>query len=256
MKEGIWKGWFQSSIQWSGWVFTVGGAIVGLLIVREYLWIGILCFVAAYLGLLALLIKIHRQFSKATEATNAAIARAEAAERRLNAIPADLLDRLQETIRRHSFVDVARLLGAYASYIHRMRSSKIADEKPVGLRTFVRRDGNLYAVAGLDKDAMSFPEQDDPFILEFKDPGGLITRRAHLLVHQKDLAKAVVWFRVVLFLGEEMTSLDALAEKQDVPGKGYRVRVDADLDQYSAIDSGEVSDIIQRLANEIVKRQG
>jgi hypothetical protein len=266
MKEGFWSGLIEHFLFWGGLVFTIGGTIASLAMGREFAWIGVLFVIAGLLAFFTFALQKHRhlleaqqnhreEVSNLKEDINIAMHRAAEAERRLNAIPADLLKGLHETVRSHSFVEVARLLADYARYIKRMRKLVEAEEMPIRLKSFVKRDGILYAVAGLKKEFLAHLEDDDFFVLEFKDGNGLVTRSAHLFVHQRDPTKEVVWFRVDRFLGDEMAHVDALADKQDVPAKGYFARVDADLTQYANFGSVEIVELLRRLASDVARRQ-
>ena len=94
-------------------------------------------------------------------------------------------------------------------------------------------------------------QQDDPFFLEFKDANALTTVRALLRVHQLEAGKELVWFRVVTFQGNEMAHIDALAEKQEVPGKGYSARPVCDLTQYANQNLGNTPAALRQLAAEL-----
>ena len=189
MADGFVGGLYQHLLFWSGWVFTVGGAVASLWVGREYGWIGTLF---AFVGLLALTgfaYQKHRQLRDAElrhraekdrldTDIRAARAQAEQADRKLNQIPADILLRLEQVIRTHSFAELAGLLGDHAEYVERMLSLAQLMAKPIPLRTFAKRAGALYVEAKLSADALQYLRQDDPFLLEFKDPTALITQSA------------------------------------------------------------------------------
>jgi hypothetical protein len=131
---------------------------------------------------------------------------------------------------------VGEAIAAHAECVQRMAAFAQAQVKPLTLRTFVKRASGLYAEAKLSADAMEHLRQDDPFLLEFRDPNALVTRSALLRVHQLEPTKEIAWFRVQAFVGAEMEHLDALAERQEVPGKGYTARPVCDLTQYAGLD--------------------
>jgi hypothetical protein len=191
MAEGFLGGLSRQLTFWSGWVFTVGGAGLSLGLGKEYAWIGVLCVVAGLIALMGFAYQKHRDLRQAQEAhraitrqleaeIRAARERAENAERRLNEIPADILLRLEATIQSNAFDQLAAALGKHADYVARMVEMARILTRPIALRTFVRRAGTLYVDARLDATAIGQLRQDDPYLLEFKNPSGLVTASAVL----------------------------------------------------------------------------
>jgi hypothetical protein len=266
MPEGFLTGLHRSWFAWSGWLFTVGGTVFGLAVSGAYAWIGALCAVAGLLALTALAYERHRDLREAERRHAAdlnrlerdvrtAQERAEQAERRLNEIPADILRQLQQVVRQYAFADLATTLADHADYVARMVNLQQALGKPITLRTFVKRGGGLYVDARMVQPSMAYLRQDDPFLLEFKNPGGLVTASALLRIHQLDGAKELIWFRVIEYAGEEMAHLDALADKQEVSGKGYSARPICDVSQYASVNLADIADFIRRLADEVVRNR-
>ncbi len=267
MSDGFWSGLNQKLIFWSGWVFTVGGAIAALIVGKEYWWIAGLVIVAGLLALMAFAYQKHREKVDAeydhqaevqqlmTERDQAKQASEEAA-RKLNELPSEILLRLQATIQANSFVDLASILADYASYLERISTLMQTATKPISVRTFFKRAGILYGDARMNAEAMKYLRQSDPFVLEFKDPNSLlITRSARLQVHQLDPTKEVVWFRVDQIIGDEMAHLDALAGKQEVPAKGYLVRPMCDPERYSRVNLVGAADLIRLMVEEIARER-
>jgi len=263
MTEGFWDGLYRHLIFWAGWVFTVGGAAASLWVGKEYAWIGALVLLTGVIALTAFAFQKHKDLKQAQEEHQAATSRletelralrerAEIAERRLNEVPANILVQLEATIRAHEFQALADVLGSHADYVARMTNLAGTVARPITLRTFVKRAGRLFVEAKLDPAALSQLRQDDPFRLEFKSPSGLVTPSALLHVHQLDPSKELVWFHVA-YPGGEMAQIDALAEKQEVPGKGYTARPLCDPSRYANLDLTGVAAIIRTLTDEIAQ---
>ena len=171
----------------------------------------------------------------------------------MNQIPANILARLEETIQQHSFQDLVAVLTNHVGYVERMVQLRQTINKPITLRTFVKRSGALYAVAGLATTGLACLRQDDLFVLDFKETDGPVTQRALLQVHQRDERKELVWFRVIEFAGDDMERLDALAEKQDVSAKGHTARPVCDPDRYVRRGLSDVAAIIRELVDEVLR---
>jgi hypothetical protein len=245
-------------------VFTVGGAVAGLVVSKEYAWVGGLFLLTGLCALTAFAYQKHKDLLRAKKEHQAEKrrieedvrnerTRAENAERRLREVPSDILLRLEATIRAHAFAELAEVLGRHADYVARMTRLAEALTRPITLRTFVKRAGMLFVDAKLDPDPIGRLRQDDPFLLEFKNPGGLTTASALLQVHQLEAAKELVWFRVGPSSGEEIARVDALAEKQEVPAKGYTARPVCDPTRYAGANLDGAAPLIRDLTDEITR---
>lgn len=101
--------------------------------------------------------------------------------------------------------------------------------------------------------ALQHLRQDDPFVLEFKDANSLLTRRAYLRVHQLEQRKEILWFKVLdSFTSDEMAHVDALAEKQDVPAKGYAARPICDANRYASLDVANMITVLRLLIQDML----
>jgi predicted outer membrane lipoprotein len=249
MPEGFFGGLNRHFWVVAGWVFTVGGGVITLGLGGAYSWIGGL-FLLAGLGTLTAL--AYEQFQK----RQAAEKRAERAERRLQEIPADVFIRLEAVIQRCSFQELAAVLAGYADYVGRMTSLSNEVAKPIALRTFAKRAGDLYVEAKLNAQAIANLRQDDPFVLDFKNISGLVTASALIRVHQLDPGKEIVWFRVEGRSGDELEHIDALAEKQVVQGKGYTVRPVCDVTRFSTVNLANMGEVLRALADEVLRHRG
>src|SRR5262249_55116617 len=110
--------------------------------------------------------------------------RREQAERKLKEVPANILLELQAVIEPHSAIALTAQLSEYAEYVGRMIQFTEVQPKPVALRTFAKRGGDLYVVGKLGPQAQDLLREDAAFILEFKDANALVTPSALLRVHQ------------------------------------------------------------------------
>jgi len=181
--------------------------------------------------------------------------RQEDAERKLNEIPADALIRLQAIVQQHSFGILTESLTEYASYVERMKSLSLLNAKPIVVKMFVKRGEGLYAVAGIASAACTHLHDDDLFVLEFKDANGLVTPNGKLIVHQSESTRGVAWFRVATPLTDEIIRVEALAEQQAVPGKGYSVRPVCELVRYAALNLVGYGDIIGTMVEKISRER-
>src|SRR5438552_3606377 len=131
MREGFLTGLHRSWFAWSGWLFTVAGTVFALSVSGAYAWIGALVAGTGLCALTALAYQRHRQLGQAEERHAAdrgrlegelriAQEQVEQAERKLNEVPLGLLLRLEATVRRHGFEDLAASLSRHASYVERM----------------------------------------------------------------------------------------------------------------------------------------
>lgn len=264
MREGFLTGLHRSCFASSGWLFTVAGTVFALAVSGAYAWIGALGAAAGLFALTAFAYQRHKELADAETRHAAEVDRlekeaktarqtAEQAERKLNEVPANLLLQLQTTIRSYAFAELAAALGKHVDYSARMVELTQAVTRPITLRTFVKRGDVLYVDAKLTSAAIDCLRLDDPFLLEFKNPGGLVTASAGLRVHQLDPAKELIWFRVVRYSGEEMEHIDALAEKQDVPGKGYTARPVSDTTRDAKWNLADMAAIVRALTDDLTR---
>src|SRR5438874_1621055 len=118
MPEGFWEGWGQSLFNWKGFVFTVAGTLVALVLAREYWWVSVLIVVAVYLASGCYAYRKHRELLKTEERhrvelevarleARSASERVQEVERRLAEVPSDILNELQAVIRAHSHAELA-----------------------------------------------------------------------------------------------------------------------------------------------------
>jgi hypothetical protein len=264
MREGFLTGLHRNWFAWSGWLFTIGGTVFGLWAGGALAWVGALCAAAGLCALTALAYQRHRELESAERRHAAEIdrlernvqtarERAEQAERKLNEVPADILLQIEATIRGYAFADLAAVLSRHADYVARMVELAKETSRPIAPRTFAKRAGQLYVEAKMPSAAISCLRDDDPFLLEFKGASGLVTASAVLRVHQLDAPKELVWFRVASYSGDEMAHVEALAEKQEVPGKGYTARPVADPARYLNRNLGDLATVIRTLVEELTR---
>ena len=267
MAEGMLGNLNRHFVAVADWIFTVGGSVASLAIGGAWAWVGGLCLLV---GAATLTTFAYEQWSlrrreteeretaaqRFADALRDAHGRAEQAERKLKEVPADLLLRLERAVQRYSFHELASFLGDYADYVARMKDLSGTVTKTIALRTFAKRAGDLYVDAKLSAEALAHLRQDDPFLLDFKDTSGLVTASALLRVHQMDAAKELVWFRIDIRSGEELEHIDALAEKQEVPGKGYTARPVCDVLRYSSFNLGTMGALLRVLSEEALRLRG
>jgi hypothetical protein len=266
MAEGFLKGLRGRVLFWSAWVFTVGGAAVGLLLAREYWWLLVLALLSVLLALGFYAHSLHRRLGEAERRHTAERSRLQGelqettlrlrdAGRSLNEIPARQLAQLEgtlaEVIAAHAHAELARVVAAHAEFVERMRTFATAQVRPMTPRTFVRRAGRLYAVAKARSEALPFVRPGDLFLL-IRDTDGLQTESARLIVNQEpDRAHETVYFCVETFLSDEMGHLDSLAQSQEVAGlKGYSIRPCCDVDRFREVNLRSVADAIRPLVED------
>ncbi|HYV39223.1 MAG TPA: hypothetical protein VE988_26280 [Gemmataceae bacterium] len=266
-EEGFFGGLNRHFLTAAAWIFTVGGGVAGLLVSGAYAWVAFLCMLVG-IGSLTLFAYEQWRLRKQAEQQHAsnvqllennerlAAEKAELAESKLNAIPADLLLQLEASIRRWSLQDLAAYIGDHIDYVSRMLNLASKATKPIALRSFAKRAGQLYAEAKLSAQAIGDLRDDDPFVLEFKNNAGLVTASAFLRVHQTEAGKEIVWFRVETHSGDEMQHVDALADMQQVPGKGYTVRPACDVKKYSSPDFAKIALMLRALIEEVLSLRG
>ncbi len=233
---------------WSGWVFTVGGAAGGFVLGEGYSWIGWLAVLTGLLALTGHSYSTHRR-CRDLEAENArATVQLREAERKLNEVPLDILNRIRELVKPQSLAEAAAQLAAHADYVLRMRRF-VAAAGDVHLRTFSQRDGVVFATAKIPTEALSPLREKDVFIL-VRTADGLRTDCAVMAVHQTpDPAHGVVHFRLTQLLSDDVRAIETLAAAREVTGlTGYTLRPVCDAGWYAALDSTTIPEAITRLA--------
>jgi hypothetical protein len=233
---------------WSGWVFTVGGAVGSFVLGQAYAWIGWLSVLAGVLALTGHSFSTHRR-CRELEVQNARLAdEVREAERKLNEVPLDLVSRIQELVTPRSLTELAAQLATHADYVLRIqRFTAALAGADVHPRTFVRRDGALYAVAKVPDAALSHPRERDVFVL-VRAADGLRTDCALIVVHQPP-DQGLVHFRVAQLLSDDARALEQLAATREVAGlTGYTVRPWGDPGWYAALASATIPEVIVRVA--------
>ena len=283
MAESFIGGVNRHFVLWSGWLFTVGGAIASLIIGKEYWWIGGLVVGVGLLALMTYAYQKHQLAIGADERRKREVAAAEAklrqelsrikaehdtavldaskrldeaqqlqrdAERKLNEVPLAILLQIESAIRQHAFTELANMIGRYVRYVERMQSVVATQSKPINEKSFVKRGDVLYALVSLPAAVCELLADDDAFAIDYKDANGLVASSGKLSVHQVESTKELVWFEV-LPTSDELIRLSALAEKQVVPGKGYSVRPVCDLSRYSKLNLAGTADVFRTVVEEI-----
>jgi hypothetical protein len=242
---------------WSGWVFTVGGAVGSFVLGQANAWIGWLAICTGVLALTGHAFALHRRCRELEEATEKQTARLQEAERKLNEVPLDLVNRIRELIAPQSAADVAAQLAAHADFVVRVQQFIAATSGDIHLRTFIKRDDRLFAIAKVATAALVHLRDDDAFVL-VRSAEGLRTDCALMVVHQKpDPAHGVVYFRLVEILSDEVRALEKLAAEREVTGlTGYTLRPACDHGWYGPLESATISDAIKRLAEGLERERG
>lgn len=233
----------------SGWVFTVGGAIGSFVLSQSNAWIGWLAVLTGVLALTGQNFFLHRRCRELEEISTNQAEQLRNAERKLNEVPLDLVNRIRELVTPQSFTAVATRLAAHADYIYRIREFTASAANDIHLRTFSRRDGNLYAVAKIAAAGLAHLREKDVFFL-VQSTEGLRTDCAVMVVHQTpNAAQGIVHFRLVALLSEDARALDQLATAREVTGlNGYTLRPACDPAWYVALQSDTIPEAIMRLA--------
>ena len=124
---------------------------------------------------------------------------------------------------------------ADADYVLRIRQFTAALVGEVHLRTFLRRDNALYAVAKIAEVALVHLREKDLFVL-VRSSEGLRTDCALMVLHQTpDTDRDVVHFRLVELLSDDARALEQLATAREVTGlTGYSLRPACDAGWYAA----------------------
>lgn len=266
MPEGFLENWSRYLFNWFGFTFTVGAAIVGLVLAREHWWISILIVIAvvAASGLFAFRKHSNRQRDaeeferlkhQLEDQLESAIRDRRDAERKLNEIPYELLMQLQQAIASHGHGELGQLLMRHADFVSMMKQFDQTTTRPISLRTFVHRSGQLYAVAKVKAPALDFVRTGDPFVLFKKTAAGLETPSAYLTVNQPpDPNKETIFFRIVEYISDEMEDIERLTQKSDIDGlKGYLIKLAINIADYEEFDAEAFIRIMQRMVEDAAR---
>ena len=241
---------------WSGWAFTVGGAIGSFVFAEAYAWIFWLIVAVGLLSLTAHAGALHRRMRE-LEANNRKLTdQASEAERRLNAVPIAVIEQLVGLVSGSVSARLIEVIVENVRRVERMRKFLQLDSKPLKPRTFTKAGGRLYAVAKVAK-----PEQaaalveGDEFALVRKVANGVVFTCARLRVNQPP-EKGELVFEVLDATGGEMTGLNQLADGGDVKGTGYFIQSMVDVNEYPEFSAETVSAVIRRVIHELDPNTG
>ena len=261
MAVDFWSSIGQRLLFWSGWFFTVFGAIVGLVIAHEYAWIGAMLAVGLLLPAFAYARWAHAQLDSLDKAHAVKAAEyqdtlnkekqlREATERQLNALPAEAMSQLLAIVAEGVRDELLASIRQQAEFVSRLKAHKLALVKPLTIRQFVLLHDVLYVLARGSADALRHLRTDDPFLLLRRNESGVEVVAANLLVHQPVEADGdVVTFRVAAVLTDDVTHLTRLAGASPVEGlKGYIVVPALDTTTIPDLKFDEVAQAIPHLA--------
>lgn len=249
---------------WSGWVFTVGGAIGSFVLGQGYAWIGWLTVAVGLLAVTGHAIAMHRRVhelgdehkkrvDELEEANRKLTEQAAEAERRLNAVPMAVLERLARLASASTTAEVMEAVIGHLRRVERIRRFTQLDARPLNPRTFAYEDGRLYAIARLTPpERAAMLEIGDSFQLVRRGANGVAVECARLRVHQPPSAGTVI-FEVIDPTGGEMTALGRLAESsREVAGiTNYFVQPTTHADGYPVFDPDVVAEVIRRVFQEL-----
>ena len=85
---------------WSGWVFTVGGAIGSFVLGQAFAWIGWLFVAVGLLSITSHAFALHRRMRELESANRKLSEQAAQAESRLNAVPIAVIKQLMSIVSR------------------------------------------------------------------------------------------------------------------------------------------------------------
>ena len=255
MADRFWEVLGKQLFVWSGWVFTVGGAIGSFVLGDAYAWIGWLAVLAGVLALTGHSYSLHRRCRELQVGNDDLTVRLREAERKLNEVPLDLVNRIRELITPQSLNDVAARLAAHGDYVLRMRRFVLVSGD-IHLRTFVKRDKAIFAVAKIAATALAHLREKDVFIL-VRNADGLQTDCALIVVHQTpDPAHGTVHFRLVELFSEEARANEHLATAGGASGlMGYSLRPVCDPGWYGTLESATIPEAIKQLAEGIERER-
>ena len=269
MEEVYWAAMGKRLLFWSGWVFTVCGAIVGLYLSKEYTWVGTLVVLTALIAFGTHSRWVHHRLKEAeqryqTELGQARqqhreeVTRREQAEQRLAEVPADALTRLAALVSEGMIHELVGLLRRQADIVGRLQQYNRELTKPLVVRSFQRLQGELYVVARGPSVAIRHLRPGDPFVLHRKSDTGVQIDAARMVVHQPVQPDGdVVQFRVVGAISDDMTHLAGLAVERLVEGiKGYGVEIALDLTGLPALNFAQVAEAIPHLASIVSAARG
>ncbi len=257
MADRFWDGFGKQLIFWAAWVFTVGGAIGSFVLGQAYAWIGWLAVLTGVLALTGHTYSLHRRCRELAVGNDALTGQLRDAERKLNEVPLDLVNRIQQLVTPQSVTDVAARLAAHADYVIRIRQFMAAVTGDIHIRTFLKRDDKLFAIAKVAGAALTYLREEDAFIL-VRSAEGLRTDCARLIVHQRpDPAHGVVHFQLVELLSDEVRALERLATAREISGlTGYTLRPVCDPGWYGTLESATIPEAIKRLADGLERERG
>ena len=242
---------------WSGWVFTVGGAIGSFVLGQAYAWIGWLTVAVGLLALTSHAFVLHRRLRELEAANLKLTEQATRAEAHSNAVPITVIEQLVRIVSGGVSSEFIEELARNVSRIERLRKFFLPDGKPLNPRTFTVEAGRLYAVV-----KVASPEQaaclieGDLFSLFRKGSLGIEVKCARLRVLQPP-ANGTVMFEVFDADGGEMTALRQLAQMRDVAGiTGYFVEPAFDLEQYPEFSADIVNEVIARVVSDLDNGSG
>lgn len=248
MAEQVSSSFGRQFFTWSGWVFTVGGAIGSFVLGQANAWIGWLFVLTGLLALTGQTIALSRRCRELDETNTKQTEQLREAERKLNEVPLDLVNRIRELVAPQSAMDFATRLATHADYVIRMvRFANATGE--IHLRTFLARDKVIFAIAKVTEAALQHLREKDVFLL-VRSVDGLNTTCAILIVHQTpDPTHGSVHLRLVEHLSEEARAIEHLATTGGASGlMGYTLRPACDTGWYGGLESATIPEVIRRLA--------
>ena len=242
---------------WSGWVFTVGGAIGSFVLGQVFAWIGWLFVLVGMLAVSSHALALHRRMRELESANLKLSEQAAQAESRLNSVPIALIEQLVGVVTGGVSSQFIKNLAQNVSQVERLRKLRLLHSKPLNPRTFSVESGQLYAVVkvALPEQAANLME-GDLFTLSRSGSLGIEVKCARLRVHQPP-ANGTVVFEVFDAFGGEMTALTQLAHVRDVAGiTGYFVEPTFDLEKYPDFNADIVNEVIARVVSEMNNANG
>lgn len=242
---------------WSGWAFTVGGAIGSFVIAEAYAWIGWLFVGVGLLAVSAYAVALHRRMRELEASNRKLTDQASEAERRLNAVPIAVIEQLVGLVSGSVSTRLVEAIVETVRRVERMRKFLQLDTKPLNPRKFTKAGGRLYAIA-----KVATPEQaavlveGDEFSLVRRAANGVTFTCARLRVNQPP-EKAELVFEVLDAASGEMTGLNQLADGGDVRGiTGYFIQPTVDVNEYPEFSAETVSAVIRRVIHELDPNTG
>jgi len=233
---------------WSGWVFTVGGAIGSFIVGQTYSWIGWLFVVVGLLALTAHAFALHRRVRELESSNRTLTDQAGEAERRLNAISTAVLEQLAGIVSAGVSGRVVEVIAERVGQVERLRRFHQFDGKPLNPRTFTKAAGRLYAIAKVaSAEQAAVLTEGDEFSLVRKAANGVFFTCARLRVNQPP-EKSEVVFEILDAAGGEMTPLSQLADGGDVKGiTGYFIRPSVDVSLFPDFRAETVNAVVRQV---------